>query len=235
MQSIDQDYVKQATHAIKGNMETTPENQEFRNFVEHIVKDYWSPGLGEHSLRESIFCFINNTLHKFHLNHTYDIYDIFHEVYTRGDKTTKRGEKIENPKAWIKKTSYNVVRELSRKNKVKSNNEISYDVVLEASLSLADSCSTASENSYEEVEEFLRSIIPDADALDITILILSIIDNVEMNEIRNHLRESENLDITCDALRKRKQRFLQSLKKILNASKSDRQQYLTWPYRCIPK
>ena len=57
--------------------------------------------------------FIIRTLKQFHLEQV-DFYDVVSEVYIRRTKTIDSGEHIENPGAWIRITSLNIIREMSR-------------------------------------------------------------------------------------------------------------------------
>ncbi|MGD1702330.1 hypothetical protein [Dapis sp. BLCC M229] len=66
--------------------------------------------------RESLIVlahYIKRSLKQFHLEQV-DFYDVVSEVYLRGTNKINFGENIKNPGAWIRVTSYNVIREMSR-------------------------------------------------------------------------------------------------------------------------
>ncbi len=56
---------------------------------------------------------IKRSLKQFHLEQV-DFYDVVSEVYLRGINKINSGENIKNPGAWIRVTSSNVIREMSR-------------------------------------------------------------------------------------------------------------------------
>ena len=62
----------------------------------------------------SLFLFIERSLRGFHLEGTHTGIEVFNEAYIRGVTFTLKGNTIRNPKAWIRKTAFNVIRELSR-------------------------------------------------------------------------------------------------------------------------
>ncbi|NEO56192.1 MAG: sigma-70 family RNA polymerase sigma factor [Okeania sp. SIO3B5] len=67
--------------------------------------------------------FIKHSLKQFHLEQV-DFYDVVSEVYLRGTNKITSGENIKNPGAWIRITSYNVIREMNRKQqKERANSE----------------------------------------------------------------------------------------------------------------
>jgi RNA polymerase sigma factor (sigma-70 family) len=86
--------------------------------------------------------FIKRNLQQFNL-HNIEVNEVVHITYLRGVKLIEDGEEIKNPIAWIRVTSFNVIRELSRKQKkhqpVDSNSieyqmdlqQLSYDFTLE--------------------------------------------------------------------------------------------------------
>jgi DNA-directed RNA polymerase specialized sigma24 family protein len=215
MLRIEQNCFTQTKEAIVGNVQMTPEQKDWNDATAKILRDYTAPGLGEHSLIESVFCAINSNLRKFNLTKTHDLYEVFNEVYIRGVKKTKEGERILNPQAWIRTTAYNVIREWSRKSQTQTKNEIGYDAVSTVPLLASQPCLQTPEELHAETEKLLRGICSDMNDLDVKLLILSIIDDVEMKEAADHLSGTENVEFKSDALRKRKQRALNSLKKRL--------------------
>ncbi|NES72285.1 MAG: sigma-70 family RNA polymerase sigma factor [Okeania sp. SIO2D1] len=72
------------------------------------IKDFHDP-LTSIVLRQ----FIIRTLKQFHLEQV-DFYDVVSIVCIRGTERINSGEHIKNPGAWIRVTSYNIIREMSR-------------------------------------------------------------------------------------------------------------------------
>lgn len=62
----------------------------------------------------SLFAYIRRTLSQFRLSQAYEVKDVIIDVYTRGVKKLKSGGEIQIPLAWIRRTAYNVIRELRR-------------------------------------------------------------------------------------------------------------------------
>ena len=65
-----------------------------------------------------ILPFIKRTLRQFHLESFCEDSDVFNEVYLRAKNKLLKRENIENIYAWFKGAVFNVVREISKKNKV---------------------------------------------------------------------------------------------------------------------
>lgn len=63
----------------------------------------------------SLHSFIKRTLNQFHLDGFYTEFDIFNQAYLRGVSLTRSGTAINNPKAWMRTTAYNVIRECHRR------------------------------------------------------------------------------------------------------------------------
>jgi DNA-directed RNA polymerase specialized sigma24 family protein len=60
------------------------------------------------------YAFIQRSLRQFHLEGSCSVDEIISEVYVRGVRLIASGKTIEKPLAWLKVTSLNVIRELSR-------------------------------------------------------------------------------------------------------------------------
>jgi predicted RNA polymerase sigma factor len=63
---------------------------------------------------------VQRHLNAFHLTHQFHPHEILKEAYLRGKKLQRSGTTIHNPHAWLKRTSFNIVREKSRKERVNS-------------------------------------------------------------------------------------------------------------------
>ncbi|NJO65247.1 MAG: hypothetical protein HC836_46240 [Richelia sp. RM2_1_2] len=69
------------------------------------------------SSAHSTLTFVLHSLTQFNLSQSYSVTEILIEAYLRGVKKIETGEYIENPLAWIRSTSYNIIRELSKERK----------------------------------------------------------------------------------------------------------------------
>jgi RNA polymerase sigma factor (sigma-70 family) len=62
----------------------------------------------------SLIASISRFLAQYQLQHRYSVSDIIHETYCRAYRACQKKQHIENPKAWIRATAHNVVREHKR-------------------------------------------------------------------------------------------------------------------------
>ena len=76
------------------------------------IQDLYHP---DSSSGRLICAFVQRELRNFHLHDLYGIAYILNEAYLRGQQKIQDGVTIKNPKAWIRSTAYNVIRELSRR------------------------------------------------------------------------------------------------------------------------
>lgn len=63
----------------------------------------------------SMLTAIERFLRQFRLSSRVEAYEVLAEAYLRGKKLMQTGQVIENPHAWLRSTSFNIVRERSRK------------------------------------------------------------------------------------------------------------------------
>jgi RNA polymerase sigma factor (sigma-70 family) len=62
----------------------------------------------------SLYAYIQITLKQFRLSQAYEVKDIIINVYARGINKLESGDIIRIPLAWMRRTAYNVIRELRR-------------------------------------------------------------------------------------------------------------------------
>jgi DNA-directed RNA polymerase specialized sigma24 family protein len=65
----------------------------------------------------STLSFIQRSLWQFHLATLFEAHEILNEAYIRGKEFLRSGGMIHRPHAWLKSTSFNIIREHSRKQK----------------------------------------------------------------------------------------------------------------------
>lgn len=68
----------------------------------------------DNSYAYSTLATVRRHLYQFRLMHQFEPYEILFEAYLRGKKRQRDGEVICNPHAWLKRTTFNIVREKSR-------------------------------------------------------------------------------------------------------------------------
>jgi RNA polymerase sigma factor (sigma-70 family) len=157
----------------------------------------------------SLFLFIRRTLRQFHLNDVHKESDIFHEAYLRGVAFIERGNAINSPKAWMRKTSYNIIRELGRENQRCQPIDDEY---LENLL--------VSEETIELNIEAVTQALQELDPSERWVLALRIIENLSWKEVGKRLVEMGETPQTEAALRKRGQRAMQRLRQIYSATQT---------------
>jgi DNA-directed RNA polymerase specialized sigma24 family protein len=69
------------------------------------------------SFAHSLSTFVQARLRQFHLSGSLEVSDIVLDAYLRGKCSQAKGDKIEQPKAWLKTTCFHIIREHSRKQK----------------------------------------------------------------------------------------------------------------------
>lgn len=65
----------------------------------------------------STISFIQRSLMQFHLATQYEPHEIFNDAYLRGIQFIRSGGIIRSPHSWLKSTSLNIIREISRRQK----------------------------------------------------------------------------------------------------------------------
>ncbi len=146
--------------------------------------------------------FIRRELKRFRLENV-DLYDVIHEVYLRGENKITSGEDIVNAGAWIRVASYNVIREMSRKQQKEQANSDFIELHV------------TPDNSEEtnEVELILlKQSLQSLNKKDRQILELRFFKNLSWKQVVAYLA-SEGETLTEATARQRGKRALQHLKK----------------------
>ncbi|MBD2465734.1 sigma-70 family RNA polymerase sigma factor [Oscillatoria sp. FACHB-1407] len=156
----------------------------------------------------SFLSFIKRTLRQFHLEDIHTEFDIFNESYLRGVDFILKGSSIKSPKAWMRKTAYNVIRERSRDNHRCQPVESEY---MEALL--------VSEEIIELDLEVVRQAYLELESSDRQILELRIVENLSWRDIGERFVEMGESPQNEPALRKRGQRAMQRLREIYHRSR----------------
>ncbi|WP_293100768.1 RNA polymerase sigma factor [Moorena sp. SIOASIH] len=132
------------------------------------------------------------------------------ETYLRGIKLLESGQEIKNPRAWIRKTSLNVIREMSRKQKKE---QLWDSNLIEHQIAPEDSHSLCSENSEDEDLRLLELALKKLDPKDSKLIVLREIEGLSWRQVVNHLA-SKGEYITEASARQRGKRALKRLRNI---------------------
>lgn len=151
-----------------------------------------------------MYVFVRRNLRAFHLSETYRESFVLNEAYIRGIKLISEGTVIRTVPAWLRSTSYNIIRELSRE--------------LQKSVPLEEHTLTVEQPwvPLEELEDDLATVrmaLSLLDPQDARLLNLKIGEGRSWKEIRDILRLEGWEDLTEEVLRKRKERALIKLRK----------------------
>jgi RNA polymerase sigma factor (sigma-70 family) len=155
-----------------------------------------------------VYAFIGRTLGNYNLSTRYTENDILHEVFLRASKALEQGKTITNLQAWIRGTSLNVIRELSRKERNSCPIQSWQDF---PDLTQID----RSPLHMMEVDQELKSIhhaFQTLKPIDRAILVLKVIKGYSWEQVSQILQDEGFKAFTIISLRKRKQRALDLLR-----------------------
>ena len=179
--------------------------QEFDMAVESIFAIRNSEGY-------SFLLFIKRTLAQFNIASLHDSIDIVVEAYLRGVRLIEKGTEIRNPPAWLRKTAYNIIRELSRAERKREYSN--YLLETHTSQGLKQDEPTEFE---QELEYHLKAVwqamhkISDSDR---QLLLLKYFENKSWKEISEHPSIRRENQKTVGALRTRGSRIMEQLREI---------------------
>ncbi|WP_424101950.1 RNA polymerase sigma factor [Moorena producens] len=147
------------------------------------------------------------------------IYEVINETYLRGIKLLESGQEIENSRAWIRATSLNVIREMSRKQKKQQ----SWDSnLIQHQIALEDSHSLSSANSEDENLKLLELALQKLEPKDKKLIVLRHIEGLSWQQVVSHLASNGEF-VTEASARQRGNRALKRLRNIFFEFKADHQ------------
>lgn len=152
----------------------------------------------------TVLPFIERRLAQFNLSESVTAIDILNEAYLRGVRLIDNGKHIDNPLAWIRVTSYNIIREYSRESKKNFHLEES----------MIGSPTDYNLLNYQDINTDLEMVLLALEKLDEVekeILRLKIIEQLKWKEILQVLKQKGIIFKSEAALRKRKERALEQL------------------------
>ncbi|NEN95299.1 MAG: sigma-70 family RNA polymerase sigma factor [Moorea sp. SIO3I7] len=191
--------------------------QKFESAVKHLVSQTFLE-TKEATYYAALFNGIKKKIRQFNFP-DYQIYEVINETYLRGIKLIESGQEIENPGAWIRVTSFNVIREMSREQKKE---QLWDSNLIEDQLGLEDSHSLSSSNSEDEDLRLLELALKKLDPKDSKLIVLREIEGLSWRQVVNHLA-SKGEYITEASARQRGNRALKRLRNRFFELKADHQ------------
>jgi DNA-directed RNA polymerase specialized sigma24 family protein len=158
-----------------------------------------------------MYVFVRRSLQVFRLSANYREAFVLNEAYIRATKLINEGGAIHNVQAWVRSTTYNIIRELSRERQKSEPLEEHIIATVEQPSVLLE--------ELEDDLETVRIAFGCLDPKDQRLLNLKIVEGLSWREIREVLRLEGWRDLTEEALRKRKERALIRLRKKFHALK----------------
>jgi DNA-directed RNA polymerase specialized sigma24 family protein len=148
-------------------------------------------------------------LRQFRLHRNYDAAFVLNETYVRACKSLDAGKKISNYPAWIRKTGFNFVRELSRaQKKAQSHSELDVELIS------TDDDLNRTDDDLETVEQKrMRQAFITLLPIEKAILQLKVIEGLKWPEIQTTLIASGFAEISLNLLSQKKGRALRKLRK----------------------
>ncbi|NEP26441.1 sigma-70 family RNA polymerase sigma factor [Moorena sp. SIO3I6] len=166
----------------------------------------------------ALFNVIKSKLRQFNLPDD-QIYEVINETYLRGIKRLESGQEIKNHRAWIRGTSFNVIREMSREQKKQQSwdsNFIEHQLAPEASNSLS------SANSKDEDLKLLELALQKLEPKDNKLMVLRHIEGLSWQQVVSHLASNGEV-VTEASARQRGNRALKRLRENFFELKADHQ------------
>lgn len=181
--------------------------------MEYASKTSLDAGFQEILARDSatgltLWVSVERSLNQFHLTGSYSEVYVINEVYLRALKFIDQGGAIDNLIAWCRATSYNHIRELSRRHQRErlrhSPTEIFDQVQAQPDL--------ISNDEIKEDYEVIRRAFDRLSPADQQLISLHIIANLSWREIHDCLVAQGQPDRSEAALRKAKERAIRRLR-----------------------
>lgn len=175
-----------------------------------FVTDFFEFQHRDSSSGRLLFAFVKRTLRQFQLEDSYPEAYVLNESFIRGIQRIREGEIIRNSAPWLRKTSYNVIRELKRDQQ----KTVSFEDYM-----LEDQTPAVPSEDLEDDLITVRLAFQMLDVEDQNILNLRIVKGLSWSEIQAIFKRDKGEDHPESRLRKRKERALIRLRKKFHALK----------------
>jgi DNA-directed RNA polymerase specialized sigma24 family protein len=191
-------------------VEASPESaitaQPFNHDVQFLLKPK-SP----HA--RSLLAFIQRTIKQFELQGYVTEVDIFVEAYLRGVKYTQQHqEEMRQPKAWMRRTAYNIIRECKRDRQRYST--MAFGELMGQGAVMADTASPSSldEDDINRALEAVQTALEGLSTGDRNLIQWQLIEGLTWQQVQVRLLEQGEGPIPLATLRERGQRALERLR-----------------------
>ncbi|NER45716.1 MAG: sigma-70 family RNA polymerase sigma factor [Symploca sp. SIO1A3] len=178
---------------------------------EEKLKNEFDSQLRDHG--QQLIAFILRNIQQHRLFST-EPYDVLNEVYLRGIKYTKSGKSIHNLIGWTKKTSLNVIREMSRKQVNRQKTSVDYNLFEYKIAALDAEAKLAQENKTNELIKRARKAFQELSDREQKILLLREIQELSWKKVGHKLALDGDKTQSDSTLRKQGQRAKEHLKSI---------------------
>jgi DNA-directed RNA polymerase specialized sigma24 family protein len=191
------------------------ETQQFNRDVQFLLKP-------NNPHARSLLAFIQRTIRQFGLQAHITEIDIFVEAYLRGVKHTQQHqEEIRQPKAWMRRTAYNIIRECKRDRMHYST--LAFDELMDQGRLLVDASSPSGVED-DVIIHAIDSVLQAVNTLsssDRALIQWKVIEGCSWQEVQTRLIAQGEERVSQAALRKRGQRSLERLRRAYHIFNSE--------------
>lgn len=185
-----------------------PETQEFNRDIQLLLKP-------NNPHARSLLAFIHRTIGQFGLRDYVTEIDVFVEAYLRGVRyTDKHRTQIRQPKAWMRSTAYNIIRECKRDRQQYST--AAFDELMEQGQLGGPHQPQAEPLESDMINRAIQHVVQAFESLDSEdqdLIHWKIVDGLTWNEIHQRLVAQGGDAASVTTLRKRGQRALEQLRR----------------------
>ncbi len=189
------------------------ETQQFNRDVQFLLKP-------NNPHARSLLAFIKRTIHQFGLQAHITEIDIFAEAYLRGVRYTQHHhEHIRQPKAWMRRTAYNIIRECKRDRQRYL--AVAFDELMEQSPTPEPGSAVVDDRA---IAQAIASVLQALEALspgDRDLIQWKVVEGLTWPEVQARLRAAGEDRVSQATLRKRGQRALERLRRAYHIFSGD--------------
>lgn len=183
------------------------ETQQFNRDVQFLLKP-------NNPHARSLLAFIQRTIRQFGLQAYITEIDIFVEAYLRGVKYTQQHrEEIRQPKAWMRRTAYNIIRECKRDRLHYS--ALAFDELMDQGQPSEDAPTPVAVDD-DAITHAIDSVLQSLEALspsDRNLIQWKVVEGLTWQQVQDRLFAEGNDRVSQTTLRKRGQRALERLRR----------------------
>jgi DNA-directed RNA polymerase specialized sigma24 family protein len=186
----------------------SPETQQFDRDVQSLLRAH------DPQARSLLAC-IYRTIRQFGLQTYMTEIDIFVEAYLRGVRYIRLQHRpIDQPKAWMRRTAYNIIRECKRDRLRYSNAAL--DDLMEQGVIPLPADPDLDETPINHSQQLVMLAFQSLSRTDQDLITWKIVDDLSWEQIRARLA-AQGVAVSMVALRKRGQRALERLRQTYHA------------------